>query len=224
MVGLGAEPSRAAVAVNTVDVERFAGLAAAGRRDAVSVRSRFHAAEKNVLYVGSLIPRKGANELLEAFALLEGPERAVLHVVGSGPQQGELEGLARGVGAGKRVEFHGFLQEEDVARLAGVCDAFVCPSHRELWGLVINEALACGVPVLASRACGATGDLIAEGHNGFVIDSHDPSDIAQRLQVVMDDDGRARQMGAAALRSVRERASLQMSAAGFVQGIQSALS
>ena len=132
--------------------------------------------------------------------------------------------MTRGLdGQHERVIFHGFMQLDEVAALAGSCDAFVCPSHRELWGLVVNEALACGLPVLASRYAGATTDLIVDGVNGYVVDPDDLTDMAAKMETVLADPAAAAEMGRRALASVRERASLARAADGFVRGIDIAL-
>jgi len=223
-VSLGADRANGAVAVNTVDVERFSALAEESRSSSASAAARYHLSEKNILYVGSLVERKGAPELLEAYARMAMPAgHCTLHLVGTGSLMSELQLRAAGLAPHKRVRFHGFLQEDEVARLAGLCDLFVCPSRRELWGLVINEAMACGLPVVASRLAGATPDLIDDGVNGYVVDPTQPDEIAEKLELLLADPRLAHEMGRRAALSVREKASLDRSARGFIQGIEIAL-
>ena len=224
LISVGADPRRVAVAVNTVDLERFAE---AGRDEAGAgseLRGRFGLAERNVLCVGTLTESKGLRELVRAFRLVDTGEReCALHVAGTGPLAGELLRLAGTLGSGKALRMHGFLQEPDIVRLMGACDVCVCPSLRELWGLVINEAMACGLPVIASRLAGATRDLLDDGVNGFVVDPTRPEEIAGKLGLLLADSGLAREMGRRAASSIRERASLERSAEGFIRGIQIAL-
>lgn len=224
LVSLGADPQRVSVAVNTVDLERFATTAEAARSARREAGNRFGLRDHNLLYVGGLNATKGAPEALRAFARLDahGVECA-LHVVGVGPLADELERVAREPGANKCVRFHGFLQGDDVACLAGVCDAFVFPTRRDVWGLVLNEAMACRLPVLASDRAGATTDLIVDGVNGYVIDPDDLTGIAAKVETVLADPVAAAAMGRRALASVRERASLARAAEGFVRGIDIAL-
>jgi glycosyltransferase involved in cell wall biosynthesis len=223
LVSLGADPKRVAVAVNTVDLDRFSALAEEGRA-APDLAAKYGLSPRNLLYVGTLEQRKGVRELVEAYAQMNtGGSDCALHLVGSGPLAAALQDRAALLPPGKGVRLHGFLQEEEVARLAGHCDLFVCPSLRELWGLVINEAMACGLPVVASKHAGATRDLITDGREGLVVDPGQPRDLAEKMGLLVRDPELARGMGRQAAITVRERASLESSARGFIRGVEIAL-
>lgn len=132
---------------NTVDVAGLGKLVDAQRVESPGP-VRF-------LYVGQFIERKGVRELLAAFATLPG-DRATLTLVGYGPMESELRRIA-----GENVFFAGATKTvEETARHYANADVLVMPSHLEVWGLVVNEALAAGLYVLASLHAGATPDLI----------------------------------------------------------------
>jgi glycosyltransferase involved in cell wall biosynthesis len=82
-------------------------------------------------------------------------------------------------------------------------DCFILPSTCEPWGLVVNEAMACGLPVLLSNRCGCGPELVREGGNGFTFDPYDTGAIAERMRRVASLPGRRRQeMGAESRRMI----------------------
>jgi len=116
-----------------------------------------------LLYVGRLAPEKNLGFLLRAFANVHakrpaGSTRLVL--VGAGPLEGELKGKCAELGIEKFVDFLGHRPQISLAEVFRSCDAFVLPSLSETWGLVVNEALLCRMPIIVSRQCGCAADLV----------------------------------------------------------------
>jgi 1,2-diacylglycerol 3-alpha-glucosyltransferase len=93
--------------------------------------------------------------------------------VGDGESRRRLEAQAVSVSPGK-VVFAGFAQRDELAAYYALARAFVLPTYTDAWGLVVNEAMACGLPVILSRAAGCASDLLKEGWNGLSIS---PSDV-----------------------------------------------
>ena len=120
------------------------------------------------------------------------------------------------------MRFHGLLPEESVAELLGVADGLFLPTKRDAWGLVINEAMACGVPVVASPWAGATRDLIEHGVTGYVIDPEDTGALAEVMGQLIADEPSCREVGQAGARFIREKASLEKAAEGLVSAVRSA--
>jgi len=120
-----------------------------------------------LLYVGRLVPVKRVDVLIEAVRLasVDGLNLGLV-IVGDGTERTRLETQAFGM---SQVHFVGFQEWRDLPRYYGVADLFVLPSEVEPWGLVINEAMASGLPVLAVRTAGAAGDLIVPEQNGFLV-------------------------------------------------------
>ena len=174
LVSLGARPDRVYKAWNTVDLEGIATAAAAAAARRPELVSKYDLATRNLLYVGTLVESKGLRELLAAaLTLPTGEPDWALHLVGAGPLREELEASAKAAGREANFRFHGLRPPVDVAELLGVADGLLLPTKREAWGLVINEAMACGVPVVASPWAGATRDLIDHGLTGYVVEPSD---------------------------------------------------
>jgi glycosyltransferase involved in cell wall biosynthesis len=125
--------------------------------------------------VGRLIERKGVHVLLDAFQELEQGE---LWIAGDGPIRSELEKAGRG---NQRVRFLGHVEEQALHQLYSEADVLVVPSWYEPWGLVVNEALAHGIPVIATDQVGAADDLIEPAANGFVVPAGSSSDLAEAM-------------------------------------------
>jgi glycosyltransferase involved in cell wall biosynthesis len=99
-----------------------------------------------------------------------------LAICGSGPQARGLKAAAADVPG---IHFPGFIQIDEQPFYYGLASAFIlASSHFEQWGLVVNEAMAAGLPVLVSRACGCAPDLVREGVNGFTFDPYDVDGLA----------------------------------------------
>jgi len=116
-----------------------------------------------------------------------------LALVGDGPQRAELEAYF----AGLPVHFAGYLQGEELATAYASADAFVFPSSLESFGLVLLEAMASGLPVIAARVGGVT-DIVREGVNGYSFDIGDIKGLVERTRAALHDPAHLRQMGAAA--------------------------
>ena len=131
------------------------------------------------LYVGRLEREKGLDVLLRAFDAV--PGRLVL--VGRGDDEGRLRRLA-----GDRVQFVGALERDDLPELYAAADVFVLPSLSEPWGMVLNEAAAAGLPLVATDAAGAAHELIDEGQNGFMVPAGDEGALAGALRRLASDE------------------------------------
>ncbi len=135
-------------------------------------------------FVGKLIDKKRPADFIRALAEARrnGAEAAGL-VVGSGPLQTASEALARTLDV--PVTFVGFRNQSELPEWLAAADALVLPSDgRETWGLVVNEAMACGIPALVSRAAGCARDLIDEGKTGYTFDAGDIGQLADRMGTV----------------------------------------
>jgi glycosyltransferase involved in cell wall biosynthesis len=117
------------------------------------------------LFAGKFIPKKRVMDLLEAAAVVL-EARVVL--VGDGPLRPQLEERAGRPDLNGRVEFAGFKNQQELPAYLAGADCLVLPSDgTETWGLIVNEAMACGTPAIVSEACGCAPDLIEEGKTGF---------------------------------------------------------
>jgi glycosyltransferase involved in cell wall biosynthesis len=172
LVARGAAPDRVRVFANTVDVvawgERADGLA--GRRDELRAALGVSLDDVVVLCVARLAPEKGLVTLVNAVAAADAG-RLLLVVAGEGPQRAALTAEARRVGV--RLVLLGDVGRERLAEVYAAADVFALLSTSEPWGVVVNEALATGLPVVLSESVGSAPDLLEDGSNGLLVPSAD---------------------------------------------------
>lgn len=162
---------------------------------------------RNFIYVGRLSPEKNVQRLLQALLKLKKEEPAAadwgLVVVGDGPLKDELRWLTKEFGL-MDVRFVGAKAWHEVVEFYAMSDVLVLPSTSEPWGLVVNEAMVCGLPVLVSDRCGAAYDLVDEGKNGFVIDPYNVDDLTERMKYFVIHPERITEMGKRSIEIIAE--------------------
>lgn len=142
-------------------------------RDVVELRRKYQSAGDTIqiLYVGRLAPEKNLDYLIREFdKLLKEYPSALLRIVGSGPLKSELQDLVRVLNLSDKVIFPGSMNIDELEIEYLKSSFFVLPSKSEPWGLVINESLSFGCPVLVSDHCGCAPELVVEGVTGYVFD------------------------------------------------------
>ncbi|MBZ5722032.1 MAG: glycosyltransferase family 4 protein [Acidobacteriia bacterium] len=172
-------------APNAVDVEFFGRRAAEVRKEgsihrrtlSLSLPARFF------LFVGRLVREKGVFDLLDAYGTLGAELRSEIGLVfaGDGVARPELERRAARITPGA-VHFAGFTQREQLPSYYGLAEMLVFPTHSDTWGLVVNEAMACGLPVITTSTAGCTADLVQDGWNGRVVRAGDVGDLARAMR------------------------------------------
>ncbi len=173
------------VAPNAVDVERFAKGADEARRDP-DRRARLGLPQRYLLCVGRFVREKGVFDLLSAYATLPPETREAVGLVfaGDGPERAELLRRSRQIDPGQ-VIFPGFLQRDELPAYYALADGFVFPTHSDPWGLVVNEAMACGLPVIATGVAGCVADMLQDGKNGSVIAPMEPESLLLAMQALL---------------------------------------
>ena len=167
---------------DVVDNAFFEKAAEAGRARGRDVLRQHGLPDQIFLYVGRFNPHKNVLRLLDAleeYRTLAGGKAWGLLLVGSGPLRDALERRAAAMKPGVAVTE--FKQAGELAEIYGAASAFILPSLSEPWGLVVNEAMASGLPVLGSDRAGATLDLVFPGINGCIFDPEDTSQMAQAM-------------------------------------------
>jgi glycosyltransferase involved in cell wall biosynthesis len=181
---LGVPTERIVTGINTVDMEWYRTQALRWESSAELQRARErYPVEGLLLYAGRLLPHKNVAAVLHALAFAGTPELGLL-IVGTGPEQPALQELCRRLGIAQRVWFLPPQPPEQLPFYYVLADALVLPSRIEPWGLVVNEALACGMYVLCSRRAGAAYDLIQPGWNGELFDPDVPEELAHHLRAL----------------------------------------
>jgi glycosyltransferase involved in cell wall biosynthesis len=182
---LGAKCGDILTSIDTVDMEYF-------RKEVLEYQHNkdfFYKKEKYpkiiILFVGQLIKRKGISQVLKALNILGDPDIGFI-IVGNGPEERNLKAFC----AEKKLQnifFEGFQQQEKLFEYYALADVFILPSFEEVWGLVVNEALASGLYVLSSKYAGASYDLIKEGWNGEVFN---PDNVEEIVKLIIQAKGK----------------------------------
>lgn len=209
--------SRTAVVYNGVDTKRFSpGDPPPGLRESLGVP----AGARVVTIVASLKPLKRHDLFLRAVARAR--RRHALHalIVGDGPLRAELERVAAGMGIENAVTFAGV--RDDVDDILRISDAAVLSSDTEAFPVSILEALACGVPVVATDT-GSVREVLVDGVNGRVVPRGDAAALTAAIDEVLSRPARAREMGAAGRGLVAERFGLDAMVRGYERVIDASV-
>lgn len=170
------------------------------------------------VYSGKLIERKDPMTLLRALAGMKHRERAGVLFLGDGPLRAELERYARDENL--RVHFEGFVNQAALPRTYALADAFVLPSHFDPRATVVNEAMACALPVLITDRCGPSADIVRDGENGFVFGPGDVAALARGMDILAGDEERRIAMASRSREIIRSW-SYREDVAGIVEALAS---
>ena len=173
------------IAPNAVDNQLFTSAAAIVRQNAELQRRERSLPERYFLFVGRLVGEKGVFELLSAYAKLDERTRQEVGLVlaGEGAARPQLEAAASAISP-RMIKFCGFAHREELSAYYALADMLILPTYTDPWGLVVNEAMACGLPVILSRAAGCAADLVRENWNGLLIPPRDVLSLAAAMQTL----------------------------------------
>jgi glycosyltransferase involved in cell wall biosynthesis len=167
-----------------------------------------HEPGRRVVTVGRMVPRKGYETVIAALALVPGAELVVVggppaSRLDADPEVARLRGVARSCGVEDRVVFTGAVASDEVARIMRTSDVAATGAWYEPFGIVPVEAMACGLPVVATDV-GGHRDTVLPGRTGELVPAKDPEAMAAALRGLLDDPFRRRRYGAAARRRAVE--------------------
>src|SRR6202043_3652117 len=207
-----------------VDNIFFAAQAEKVKRNPAAFREKFGLPRRFILLVGRLVPEKGVFDLLQAYAKLERCLRSEVGLVfaGDGASRDELAQQAGRISPGT-VCFPGFAQREDLAALYALADLLVLPTHSDPWGLVVNEAMACGLPIIVTSVAGCSADLVEDGWNGYVVPPRDVEKLSMAIDSVTRQHELRKKMSAHSLERIQSY-SPEACAAGLAAAATSAIS
>ena len=174
----------------------------------------FHQEQKVVMFVGRLLPKKGVDLLLRAWAkVCQEHPTAHLVILGDGPFRAELSALADTLGVSKHVSFQGHV--DNVSHYLWAADVFVLPSKAEGLSNALMEAMAAGLPCVASKV-GGNIDLITDGENGLLFDSGNEAQLVAALSNLLRNEAEARKLGRKARKTVETEFSLSSVVAQYI--------
>lgn len=196
----GAPEKRCFTSFLTVDVEKYL----------VEEEAR---TPGRMICVGSLIPRKGMDLLLNALQEIRQEFRLV--IAGAGPEEENLKKQAKDLGLSESVEFLGHLSQAELRKEYAKSSLFVLPTREDCFALVILEAMCAGLPIVSSGYADGAYDLVTEGENGYIIDPYDAEAFGTCLRALLGDDKKLVEMGKASRREI-ERFRFEEVSKGFL--------
>lgn len=151
------------------------------------LKNEYNVSEKKViLFVGRLEPEKNVSLLIHSFGELKKLDNeVVLFIIGDGSERKKLEQLAEELKI-EDIYFEGYITFPKNVIYYKIADIFVLPSEYEPWGLVVNEAIIMGLPVVVSSHVGCREDLIQNGKNGYIFENNDREDLTRCLQQTLN--------------------------------------
>jgi glycosyltransferase involved in cell wall biosynthesis len=221
---LGLPRERAFCGYDVVDNEHFRSGAERARADG-TLRARLGLPGRFFLASCRFVAAKNLGRLLEAYSRYRksSSDPWGLVLLGDGPLRPDVEGGFRRLGLETHVLAPGFIQYDTLPAYYALAGAFIVPSVMEPWGLVVNEAMAAGLPVLVSERCGSAPDLVEEGRNGFTFDPYcveQPASLMLKVSAMAE--GQRQAMGRAS-QEIISRWSLDLFAQNLEKAIQAAL-
>ena len=207
-VKLGAHQDRVFTVFQATDNGTLEKLYIESKKNIESIRKEFGFKPFNFIFVGRLSPEKNVGLLVRAFAKVKkklGKSKDWgLIIVGDGPLRTELEKLTINLNIMDSVYFVGGKSWKDVIRFYAASDVLILPSVSEPWGLVVNEAMVCGLPVVVSKRAGSYYDLVKEGENGFGFDPYDQKELEKIMSKFINNGLDMKRMGEKSREIIRD--------------------
>jgi glycosyltransferase involved in cell wall biosynthesis len=192
----GVPPSRALTLPHAIDVKHFREGSAAARDRREAFRRKHGLRGVTFLFVGRLWWGKGIIYFLEAFASVQRSVEQEVSVllVGDGPEEPNLKRFVEEKSI-RNVTFAGFKQKKDIVLFYAGSDVFVFPTLGDPYGLVVDEAMACSLPVISTTAAGEIRERIENGYNGFLCPPEDTAALTRAMVELVQDASLRRRMG-----------------------------
>jgi len=214
-INMGAEKDKVFIAPNASIVDK---------REGFDIRKTLELEKKKIiLYFSRIIPRKGLDYLIKAFSKLKRDDVFLL-ICGDGDFMNECKELCNGLNV-KNVYFTGFVKPEERFPYFSAANVFVLPAiflngHAESWGLVINEAMSVGKPVVSTTAVASAYDLIKNGINGYIVPEKDVDTLHEAIKKIISYPGLERKMGEQSKRITEEGFTYKHMINGFREAIE----
>jgi glycosyltransferase involved in cell wall biosynthesis len=212
LIELGVNPEKINIGINTVDTIFF-------KLESDKIRNKLirYNLIHNLTYIGYLNKRKNVGKLIQICSQLKNKRNDfILHIVGDGEEIIYLKTLTENLKLSENVIFHGFKQKNELPQFYAVCDLFLFQTDFDIWGLVLNEAMAAGCCCLASKNAGATYDLIKDDHTGFIVDFKEIEKTSQLIHNLLNNKKLSNEIGNNASKFISEKVSLQNTVDGFL--------
>lgn len=200
----GALPNNIFFAPHTIDVTHYREHSNKALNQRDLLREKLGLIGTTFVYVGRLWLGKGLNYLLDAFRKVQTQlqEEVSLLLVGDGPEEVNLKRQCEEQGI-QNVIFAGFMQKPELPMYYAVSDIFVFPTLGDPYGLVVDEAMACSLPVISTSAAGEIRDRIEEGVNGYIVPPQNSAVLAERMMELANDSTLRAHMGKVSVEKIQ---------------------
>lgn len=224
-IKFGADPKKVFIAPNSaIDLsdKRMTQREIYSKKEELGLKDK-----KIILYLSRIVKYKGLDYLIKAFRDIETDDKdAFLLIGGDGPFKKDCEKLSKTLKI-DNIRFLGMVPHEKVSEYFNICDVFVLPSRKlddkhecsEAWGLVINEVMSIGKPVISTTAVAAAYDLIKEGKNGYMVEERDENNLTESILKIIKDKELIEKMSEESRKIIRSF-SEEEQFRGFVRGIK----
>ncbi len=195
-LGYGADPGNVYYLPHVIDYHFYNSHAEAVRIERNSLRRKYGILGITFIYVGRIWEQKGISFLLEAYEFVqqESSKPVTLLIVGDGADMERFQEKAIEMGL-HNVTFTGFKQKRELPLYYAMADVFVFPSLGEPYGMVIDEAMACSLPIITTSAIGEIHNRVQQGENGYIVPPKDSVTLAKRMAQLAHDNQLRIQMG-----------------------------
>ncbi|KKG99372.1 hypothetical protein DU68_01480 [Methanosarcina mazei] len=224
-VKMGSSYDKIFLAPNIVDNDTYIGKSLELKKNKAESKQKLELNYSTIiLYVGQLIERKGVDYLISAYQILKDEfEDLCLVIIGDGDFKNNLESICNRNDIND-VYFKGWVSEEEKFIYYSISDVFVLPTLSDVWGLVINEAMCFGLPVVSTKAAGASWDMIVPGKNGYIVNSANVNELYYSIKKIIVNQDVCLKMGEESSKIIQNRFSVHDMVNGFVLAIEHALS
>jgi 1,2-diacylglycerol 3-alpha-glucosyltransferase len=221
MLSLGAIPDRVFEGYDAVDNHLFATAAVDAHQNAKLLRAQWELPDRYFMVTCRFVGKKNLMMLLKAYQIYRqiSDSNWSLVICGGGALEAKLRHLIKAEQI-PDVVFPGFHKGKELGMYYGLASCFIHASIQEQWGLVVNEAMAAGLPVLVSRTCGCVSSLVQEGVNGFTFNPNQPGELARLMEQVTQDPIGLEAMGQAS-QAIVERYAPTVFAENMVRAMRS---
>ncbi len=201
----GVSPEKAMCLPHAIDVIHYADGSTRARQEHDTLRKELGLYGTTFIYVGRLWWGKGINHLLDAFVDVQrrSDSEVSLLLVGDGPEEGKLKQqcIEQRI---TNVVFAGFKQKPDLPAFYAMANVFVFPTLGDPYGLVVDEAMACSLPVISTSAAGEIHDRIEDGVNGYIVPPEDSRAMAWKMLELARNPDLRRKMGVRSYEKIKD--------------------
>jgi len=193
MLKLGAKPKQILLENNAVDNQTVSSVYQEAYMNREVEKEKYDLRPYNFIYTGRLMTIKNVDNLLIAFSKLKAKEWGLV-ILGDGAEGEKLRKYV----ADNQLEGVRFIEGQawyNVPKFMALGDVFVLPSYSEPWGLVVNEAMVSGMPVIVSNKCGSSHDLVKNEQNGYIFNPYDTHELTAIMRKFVDEPDKIKSFG-----------------------------